>query len=193
MAEQHDDKAMATVFKAFPGLFRNYVRLTQFNEYQDILSRPGFKWKVLTYPEGADLVLTDHPVCQTSGHHPGGQVTIVPVSRRRVFFGGSQQAVNNCNFPVHELNAFLAGWAYRSVFAAERGALDEVVEILSGKYEMWRKEWCDRARLPCFGLEERSKTYSVSPDEITKDWWNGFKDSYGETILPWKRIRDNDD
>ena len=99
-----------------PALMSNIARTKWFAELQDLLSRPQFRWKVKTYRDDEIIVLTDHPVCQTNGLSAGGQVTVVPLSKQRVLFGGSQEAVERYNLPISRLNAFLAAWAERSIF-----------------------------------------------------------------------------
>ena len=192
LAEKMCDSIEISAFmQLFPKSFDNLFRLNQFNEYIDLLSRPQFHWKVKTFDNHELVVLTDHPVCQTNGLKTGGQVTIVPLSKNRVMFGGHQEAIEKCNCWIDELNAFLAGWAHRSVFAAERHTLEAIRSILSGENKSFESTWCRNARQPLFGFLDRLGKHTGLRDEELPDFWKDLKASYGESILPWKHELDS--
>ena len=133
------------------------------------------------------MVLSDHPVCHTSGTGAGGQVTVVPLSKHRVLFGGHQEAVDRCNIPIENLNAFLAAWAGRSVFAANLSSLESVARNLRGEGVVGTPDWCEAARRPFFGFADRLKDRQPPPGLDLSQWWDQIKNSYGESILPWRQ------
>ena len=144
---QKDSALGKLLWKLAPALLNNILRISLFSELQDILSRPLFRWKVITYSPEETVVLTDFPVCQTNGSAPDGQVTIVPLSKHRVMFGGSEKAIAHWDIPADELNAILAGYAERSIFAADRATLERVAQQLRGE-NGHSPEWCAAARRP---------------------------------------------
>jgi hypothetical protein len=168
------------LWKVAPALMNNIFRISWFSELQDILSRPLFRWRVKTYPPEETVVLTDFPVCQTNGSAPDGQVTIVPLSKNRVIFGGSEKAIVHWDIPADDLNAILAGYAERSIFAADRDTLERVAHQLRGG-NGHSPEWSAAARLPFFGFLDRLK--DMKAPESPEIWFKHLKDSYGESIL----------
>jgi hypothetical protein len=185
-------RAFAYIFHAVARIFGpaymiNIAREKWFSELQDILTRPKFCWKIKMYHRNDIVVLTDHPVCQTNGLGIGGQVTIVPLSKHRVLFGGNQEAVNRFDIPAENLNCFLSACAERSIFAAESKCLETVAQNLRGEGSIDSTEWCNAARRPFFGFTDRLKDRRVPPDFDVSKWWNQIKESYGETILPWRK------
>jgi hypothetical protein len=127
-------------------------------------------------------VLTDYPVCQTNGIEAGRQVTIVPLSKHRVLFGGSQEAVDRWNIPVADLNSFLAGCAERSIFAADSNSLETVARMLRGE-----GEWCEAARRPFFGFVDYLRDQPIPDDAEVSQWWSQMKDSFGDSILSFRQ------
>jgi len=163
-------------------LFHNIIRSECYNEYQDILSRPHFKWRMKIFPEGCDIVITDNPVCQTNGLQDGGQATLVPLSKRLILIGGQDKAVEKFrNVTIDEINLFLFAWAYKSIYAAEKHTLESIKKTLDG---IDNKEWCEAARKPLFGMPGRIKEKSIPSDINVSQWYNDMKDKYGESILP---------
>ena len=104
-----------------------------------------------------------------------------------MLFGGQQEAVDRCNFRIEELNTFLAGYAERSVFAADSASLEIVSRNLRGEGLIGTPEWCANARRPFFGFSDRVKDSQLPADLDTSQWWKQTKDSYGETRLPKRR------
>lgn len=170
-----------------PSLMNNIGRSIWFSELQDLLSRPGMRWKFRICHEKDAVVLSDHPVCQTNGIGAGGQVTIVPLSKHRVLFGGTEEALAHWNVPVDVLNVFLAGWAERSIFAADSSSLETVVRNLRGEGAIADPQWCDAARRPFFGFVDRLKDRPSLTDFDRAQWRNQIEDLYGRSILPDRR------
>jgi hypothetical protein len=163
-------------------LLRNIIRSECYNEYQDILIRPQFKWKMKRFPEGYDIVITDNPVCQTNGLQDGGQATLVPLSKRLILIGGQDKAVEKFReVTIDEINLFLFAWAYKSIYAAEKHTLESIKKMLEG---IDNKEWCEAARKPLFGMPERIKFKNTPSDINISQWYKDMKDKYGESILP---------
>ncbi len=163
----------------------NIIRYTWYTECQDVLTRKDFRWKMMIFPQDYCIVLTDNPVCQTNGLNPGGQVTIVPLSKHRVLIGGLQKAIERWGrITSEQLNAFLAGWAEQSIFAADTNTLKVVKKNLEGNGQIRHEDWYKAARKPFFGLPERMmKMQSPSGAELSQ-WWKEVKDSYGQSIFP---------
>lgn len=180
-----ENSPFAVFWKLDPAAMNNFIRSHWFSEYQDLLSRSEFCWKMRILPEGQNLVITDNPVCQTNGLNPGGQVIVVPLSKDRVLIGGLKEAIEGWgNFTVEQLNTFLAGWAERSIFAVDTDILENVKKNLEGKGVVETEEWCEQARKPFFGLPERIKTRKPPSDIETSLWWENLKDGYGQSIFP---------
>ncbi len=169
----------ALVWALDSALLKNNIgRSLCFSEYQDLLSRPKVRWKIKTYPSNDVVVLTDFPVCQTNGIGAGGQVTVIPLSKHRVLFGGTQEAVDRCNIPVEDLNAFLSGCAEHSIFAADMNTLEVVAHMLRGD-----DEWCEAARKPFFGFADFLNDQENPSDTEVSRLWHDMKNSFGESIL----------
>jgi hypothetical protein len=162
-----------------PKLMTNIARILWFSEYQDLLSRPNFQWKLKTYRDEETVVLSDFPVLQTSGTEAGGPVTIIPLTKRRVLFAGSGEAVDRWDIPAESLNLWLAAYADRSVFAANSKCLERIAEHLRVDCA-----WSRAARHPFFGFLDRLPDQKIPSDVDVSQWWDGVKDSYGRSILP---------
>lgn len=181
---QKENPLYAVLWKGNERLANNIIRSAWFEECQDFLSRPEFCWKIRIFPDECSVVITDNPVCQANGLSPGGQVTIVPISRTIVLFGGHKEAVERCReIDSETLNAFLAAWAGCSIFAADASVLEEVKKNLEGKGNVGTKKWCEAARKPFFGLAERIKLREPPSDIDIDEWWNNLKDGFGDSIL----------
>lgn len=187
VGERHS--ALGKLFwKIMPELTNNVFRQMWFSELQDTLSRPLFRWKIIKYPPEQTVVLTDFPVCQSSGRALGGQVTVVPLSKHRVVFGGSEKAIAHWNIPADDLNGFLAGCAKRSIFAADRATLERVAKKLRGD-DGQPADWCNAARRPFFGFLDRLNDMKSPGRADIGKWFTEYKDSYGDSILPLDRAR----
>ena len=123
----------------------NIARNLQFDYYQDLISRPQFKWKVQTYPEDECLVITDYPVFQVLGDKP---VVIVPLTKHRVLIGGNAKNLNGWQLSIDRMNLVLAAYANRSVFCAEKAVLEVIAHDLRGNNPDLNPAWCGDARLP---------------------------------------------
>lgn len=164
-------------------LMMNAIRSYWFSELQDILTRSNFRWAMKVFPRECHAVLTDNPVCQTSGIRQGGQITIVPLSKQHVLVGGLQEAVIEVrSWTVDQVNAFLAAWAEKSIFAAERSDLEIVKSDLEGEGGVGPDEWCEAARKPFFGLPERIYLRQPPSGEELSDWWEQVKLVFGSPL-----------
>lgn len=164
-------------------LMMNAIRSQWFSELQDILTRSDFRWSMKVFPGECHVVLTDNPVCQTSGIRRGGQITIVPLSKQHVLIGGLQEAVDEArSWTIDQVNAFLAGWADKSIFAPERSDLEIVKSDLEGAGSVGSDEWCEAARKPFFGLPERIYLRHPPCGEDLSDWWEQVKLAFGSPL-----------
>lgn len=181
---EHDAGFSALTWSLDPSFMSNIAREHWFHEFRDLLARPKIRWKIKTYPDNDVVVLTDHPVCQTNGLAQGGQVTVVPLSKHRVLFGGHEDAIERCDVSSEVLNAFLAGWAERSIFAAINEPLRLIIHNLGSNGNFVSPEWCTNARRPFFGINERLGDREIPPGLNVSNWWNAVKDSYGQSLIP---------
>lgn len=121
---------------------------------------------------------------------------MLPLSKRRILFGGKAETVNECgSLSIRDINFCLAAWAERQIYAADRQTLIEVATDLRGKGIIsGPQEILDTARKPLFGLHERAATNQV-PENIDLDnFWKSLKDSFGPSILASeKEMRDSID
>jgi len=164
-------------------LMMNAIRSHWFSEFRDILTRSNFRWGMKVFPRECHVVLTDNPVCQTNGMRQGGQLTIVPLSKQHVLIGGLQEAVDEGRtWTIDQVNAFLAAWAEKSIFAPDRRDLEIVKSDLEGTGSIGSDEWCEAARKPFFGLPER--IYSMQPPsgEALSEWWEQAKAAFGSPL-----------
>ena len=88
------DPLMKLLFGLAPDIMLNYHRERSFRWWRDLLCRPNWRWKCRVFPSGSNVVLTDHPVCQTNGLQAGGVALLVPLSKSRVLVGGLPEAVD---------------------------------------------------------------------------------------------------
>lgn len=178
-------------FALAPDLMHNILRSHQFTEYQDWLSRPNWKWKVKQFTEGDHLVLTDNPVCMTRVATPGGMIVVVPLTKRRILLGGLANHVEKCrHWSVAGINAYLAAWAERSIFAADNESLKGVVRTLQGDGVIADPGWCEAARKPLLGITERIAAQPV-PGSVDLDQFNEYmKGLYGPSILAHRHNTD---
>lgn len=129
------------------------------------------------------MVLTDNPVCQTTGVMPGGQVTLVPLSKHHILIGGLLEAVEQWRtVDIDQLNVFLAAWAEKSIFAADCTDLEVVKLLLGGSERIQSEEWLDAARRPFFGLPDRMYLRQPPSGEALRSWWDEIKDSFGTPL-----------
>ncbi len=114
VADKMEDGFEKLLYRRFRKEMQNDARTFMFHDFVDLLTRENYRWKALNFPSNVCVVLTDNPVCQTNGLGIGGQVTIVPLSKHRVMFGGQKEAIDEMrNISIGELNHFLAGWSER--------------------------------------------------------------------------------
>lgn len=180
---ESEDSQYSVFWKIAPAEMDNLMRTIWFTQCQDILTRSDFCWKIRILPDGQNLVITDHPVCQTSGLNNGGQVTIVPLSKNRLLIGGLRDAVENYGYTTAEqLNLFLAAWAEQFIFAADTDTLENVKKHLEGKGDIVTKEWCEQARKPFGGMAERIKSKKIPSEINISQWWEDMKNSYGKPL-----------
>lgn len=164
-------------------LIMNAIRLHWFIELKDILTRSNFRWAMKVLQRECHVVLTDNPVCQTSGIRQGGQITIVPLSKKHVLVGGLQEAVNEArSWTIDQVNAFLAAWAEKSIFAADRSDLESIKANLEGDGTVGSNEWCEVARKPFFGLPDRIYSRQPPSSERLSDWWEEVKAEFGSPL-----------
>lgn len=162
----------------------NEFRCHWFSEWQDILTRADFRWKMKIFPDECNIVLTDNPVCQTNGLEQGGAVLMVPLSKRHILFGGHQEALERYrNSTLGQINAFLAAWADKSIFAADRNTLEAVKLNLEGEGTVGTDQWCEVARKPFFGSSDRIQPTQFPSKQDLSTWWEQLKSSYGEPLL----------
>jgi len=177
---QHDHAFLTALLP----LIMNAIRSHWFTECQDILTRSEYRWKMKVFQEPCRVVLTDNPVCHTTGTMPGGQVTVVPLSKQHVLIGGLPEAVSQWEgVTIEQLNAFLAAWAEKSVFAGERHDLEIVKADLEGSGTVGEEEWCEAARKPFFGLPERMYSRQPPSGAALYEWWERVKASFGSPLF----------
>ena len=164
-------------------LMMNAIRSHWFSEFRDILTRSNFRWGMKVFSRECHVVLTDNPVCQTSGIRQGGQLTIVPLSKQHVLVGGLQEAVDEGrSWTIDQMNAFLAAWAEKSVFAPDRRDLEIVKSDLEGAGSVGSDEWYEAARKPFFGLPERIYSKQPPSGEALSEWWEQVKGAFGSPL-----------
>ena len=178
---------MALAYAKNPQLANNIVRSEMFNQYQDLLSRPQWKWKCRIFPSESksNLVITDNPVCCILGLGNGRRVYMVPLSKKRILFGGLPEMVEKCGgLSVRYINLSLAAWAERHIYAADNHNLENVAIDLRGEGNITCPTvLLEAARKPLFGLPERAAANPV-PNGIDLDkFCKSLKDSFGPSIL----------
>lgn len=162
----------------------NEFRIHWFREWQGIMKRKDFRWKMKVFPDECCIVLTDNPVCQTNGLRRGGAILMVPLSKRHILFGGRQKAVERCrDFTLGQVNAFLAACAGKSIFAADRDTLEAVKLNLEGRGTVGTDQWCEAARKPFFGSSDRIQIARFPSKQELSTWWKQLKSGYGEPLL----------
>ncbi|MBN2331062.1 MAG: DUF4238 domain-containing protein [Candidatus Aenigmarchaeota archaeon] len=169
---------------ALVSLLANEFRSNWFTEWQDILTRADFRWKMKVFPDECYIVITDNPVCQTNGLLRGGTVLMVPLSKHHIIFGGRQEATERCrNLTLGQVNTFLAAWADKSIFAADRDTLEYVKLNLEGNGTIGTEQWCEAARKPFFGCSDRIQITQFPSQQDLSTWWEQLKSSYGDSLL----------
>ncbi len=161
-------------------LITNTIRLLWFIEMKDIMTRSNYRWSMKVLQRECNIVLTDNPVCQTNGINQGGQITLVPLSKKHILIGGVQEAVDEArSWTIDQVNAFLAAWAEKSIFAANQNDLEIIKENLEGNGIIGTNEWCENARKPFFGLIDRIYSRQPPSSEHLADWWKEIKAEFG--------------
>jgi hypothetical protein len=164
----------------------NLIRAAQFQQYQDLLSRPLWRWKCRIFPteDESNVAITDNPVCLALELGQGGRVLLVPLSKKRVLFGGKLEVVEKCSsFSAREVNFCLAAWAERNIYAADKRTLESVVVDLRGEgVTAGPSELLEAARKPLFGLPERSAARPIPKDVDTDVFWREYTDSFGPPL-----------
>jgi Protein of unknown function (DUF4238) len=179
------DPILINAYKTDPKLINNILRYQMFSSYQDFLSRPRWKWKCLIISTQSNLIISDHPVCYALGFEKGRKALLVPLSKKRILFGGTAETIEKCcQLSVREINFSLAAWSERHVFAADKKTLQHLAAdlygtgIISGPSEV-----LEAARKPFFGLSERIHTNPVPKNVDVNKFWKSLKDSFGPSII----------
>jgi hypothetical protein len=181
----NDTPFLKLINQLTPKAMDNLFRTLWFCEHQDFLTRRGFKWKCLNITAEKNVVITDNPVC-LSGNLGQGKVVIVPISKRRIIFGGTVEALQPWGqVSIDLINMILGAHAERHIFAADKDTLLILANNLRGEGEFGPSEFCEAARKPLFGLPERlvSACRSNTGDLDASKAWKALKDSYGDSIL----------
>ena len=110
-------------------------------------------------------------------------MTIVPLSKQHVLVGGLQEAVDEArSWTINQVNAFLAAWAEKSIFAPDRADLEIVKSDLEGAGSVHSDEWCEAARKPFFGLPDRIYSRKPPSGEDLSNWWEQVKLMFGSPL-----------
>jgi hypothetical protein len=109
---------------------------------------------------------------------------LVPLSKKRVLFGGKSEVLEKCRgFSAHEVNFCLVAWSERDIYAADRRTLEFVVADLRGEGVIaGPSELLEAARKPLFGLPERSAANPIPNGVDTDMFWHEFANSFGPAI-----------
>ena len=184
---RQENPLLAIAYNNDPKLANNIVRSELFEQHQDFLSRPLWKWKCRILPDDfkASLVITDNPVCKVLGFGKAAGALMVPLSKRRILFGGKTEIVEKCkNLSIRDINFCLAAWAERNIYAAYEHTLEDVTKDLCGEGIITGPtELLDAVRKPLFGLPERIDSNSAPEGIDLNKAWDMLKDSFGLSIL----------
>lgn len=173
------DTRHQAMFAASPRLFENLLRVQYFQHTKEVFTCPGWRWKCFQIRTDANLVLTDHPVCNSTETGAYGSVLFVPLSRKRVVFGGSKKALENPMLRcVLAINCFLAAWADQRIYAADTDTLYGVVKELKGHGAIHDAAWLAAARQPHFGLPARAAVTGVPDGVDTQNIFEEMKRRY---------------
>lgn len=184
---KNENPLLALAYDNDPKLANNIVRSVLFEMYRDLFSRPLWKWKCKIFPDDFqnNLVLTDNPVCKVLGFGEAAGTLMVPLSKRRILFGGKKEIVEECEkLSIRDMNFCLSAWADRNIYAADKQTLMDIVTdlrgdgIISGPQEI-----LEAARKPLFGQHKRVSTKSVPEDINLNKFWQSLKDSFGPSML----------
>jgi hypothetical protein len=159
-----------------PTLFHNTVRPQLFEHLKEVYTLPGWRWNCFIISTDANLVLTDHPVCSTASNTWLGHVVFVPLSKKRIIFGGGGKSLERVTgLSVLKMNCILASWAEEWIYAAADATLLEVARELKGEGAVTDKVWLEAARKPLFGRTERA---AISPAPDSSDVFDKMKRHY---------------
>lgn len=170
---------MAAMWKVDRELIRNYMRQVQFEQYQDWISRPNWRWKLIRSKSPSTFVLTDNPVCITRVDGSPGLIVLTPLSKHLVLVGGLSTAVGAVtDWTVGSINVFLSGWAGKSIFAADKEPLMHVAHCLRAD-----TPWHRQARKPYLGVLDGMKTVQWPDDDELKTFHEDQLELYGPSRL----------
>lgn len=190
---REENPLLAIAYNNNPALGNNIIRSQMFEQYQDFLSRPLWKWQCRIFPAESEsnLVITDNPVCRVLGFGKAAGTLMVPLSKRRILFGGKSGMVQNCGgLSIRDINFSLAAWAERHIYAADKKTLKDVVTDLCGEGIITGPpEVLDAARKPSLGLPERIMVNPAPEGIILDEFWKNLKDSFGPSIFDSGKIK----
>lgn len=172
---EQSDPLLQLMYKLRPKLFQNEIRRNFFERLKEVYTQPGWKWKAFLLTADVEFVLTDHPVCTTAKNTELGHVILVPLSRKRLIFGGGRESLRKVeHLGVSAINIFLAAWAEKWIYASRRQTLELIVTELLGYGHNNDQAWLNRATKPLFGILKQD--ISNDPEDI----FAVMKDSYKE-------------
>ena len=179
------DPVLVVAYTKDSELANNIVRHHMFTQYQDFISRPLWRWKCLNIKTTSNIVITDSPVCYFLGLERGRKALMVPLSKKRILFGGKTQTVDKCrNLSVREINFSLAAWAERHIFAADKRTLEDLITDLKGKGIIsGPPDVLMAAQEPLFGLPQRVVGHPIPENVDINKFWETLKDSFGPSIF----------
>lgn len=159
------DPLIQVAYLLRPTLIQNEIRRGLFEHLKEVYTQPLWKWKVFIVSADDEFILTDHPVCTTANNSELGHAVFVPISRKRMIFGGGIKSLELLDrVPVSRINCHLAAWAKKWIYASEEETLRRVVLELDGNGSMTDPHWRERARKPLFGKLEEATLSSDSID-----------------------------
>jgi len=184
---RQENQLLGMAYEKDSKLANNIIRSDIFEMYQDLISRPLWKWKCKIFPKDlkSNLIISDNPVCKVLGIDKATGSLMVPLTKKRILYGGKSEIVEGCrNLSIREVNFCLAAWAERNIYAADKQTLKDIVTDLSGKgLIIGPQDVLDAVRKPLFGLPERAAKNPVPEDIDLGKFWKSLKDSFGPSIF----------
>lgn len=162
---------------------KNAMLVSWYDEMRDVLSRPGWKWRMIIVGGTPGLVLTDNPVLLVRFSGVQHFHILAPLSATCLLIGGPGIPRELPHDLIPRLNLHFSAWSHSRIYSPALEQLRLIAAALGAD-----TPWAQRARSPLCGLPEQIRDGGSPPADAPERFWSEFKSSLGLLDPEWTRV-----